>query len=81
MSPSTQRHIAQDVRLVRGLLTAHWDWMRANVPADAQRECFRRIAFWRLVLRDAELRLAFAGEDDSEVNASVDREFGAVSHT
>lgn len=59
---------------MRGLLKAQGDWARTQPRSETQIEMFRHIAFWRVVLKDAELRLNFG--DLGEVEAGTVREIG-----
>lgn len=77
MTSETRHLIAKDIRLLRGVLTAQADWARAHEASEMQRELYRRVAFWRIVLKDAELRLAFG--DVGEVEAGMEREIGKSS--
>lgn len=79
MSPYTQQWIAQEIRLRRGLLKTQADWARAHLkpgerPSQMQLDVFQYVAFWRLVMKDAELRLNFG--DIGEVEAGTIREIG-----
>jgi hypothetical protein len=77
MTAETRQLIAKDIRLLRGMLTSMADWARAHPPSDMQRELYRRVAFWRIVLKDAELRMAFG--DIGEVEAGLAREIGKTN--
>lgn len=57
MNPHTLHWIAQDIRNQRAQLTADEKWARNHARGDLQLELFRRVNFWRAVLRDAEKRL------------------------
>jgi hypothetical protein len=74
MTDATQQRIGQEIRLRRGILKAEADWARAQPESPAQIELFRYVAFWRLVLKDAELRLNFG--DIGEVEAGTIRAIG-----
>lgn len=58
MTPETVHRIAQEIRHVRALLTVHETWTQRQEKAPMRDEEFRRITFWRRVLKHAEQELA-----------------------
>lgn len=60
MSPATIRRIVQEIRHERALLTVEETELQVyrNKGGDLVAEGFRRINFWREVLKDAEAKLA-----------------------
>lgn len=58
MTPQTVHRIAQDMRHIRALLTVEESWWQAQEKTEAREEGFRRINFWRRVLKDAEHQLS-----------------------
>ena len=58
MTPQTVHRIAQDIRHVRALLTVEETWTQAQEQSAMREEAFRRINFWRRVLKDAEHQLS-----------------------
>ena len=58
MTPATVHRIAQEIRYFRGLLAKEYEWVESQPLTDSQVELFRRIRFWRMVLKFGEERLA-----------------------
>ncbi len=58
MSPDTVHRIAQEIRHRRALLTVEEKWAQRQVPSPMREDTFRRINFWRDVLKLAEHQLA-----------------------
>jgi hypothetical protein len=58
MRPETQRLIAQEIRHQQEALTAQSRWLSQQPEGPTRREGFRRVNFWRNVLRDAEGKLS-----------------------
>lgn len=57
MTPATKRLIAEEIRHNRALLTVVETWWQQQPMSDQRTEQFRRINFWRNLLRDGETRL------------------------
>jgi hypothetical protein len=57
MRPETHRLIAQEIRHQQEALTAQSRWLSQQPEGPTRREGFRRLNFWRNVLRDADQRL------------------------
>lgn len=57
LGPDTVRRLEQEIRHQRALLAAEERWWQQQPASESQREGFRRINFWRNVLRDAAGRL------------------------
>ena len=58
MTPFTVHLIAQEIRHYRALLTVLETWAQQQDRCDAVSETFRRINFWRSVLKIAEDKLS-----------------------
>lgn len=58
MTPHTVHRIAQEIRHLRALLTVHETQLQQVEKSAARDEEFRRITFWRGVLKSAEHQLA-----------------------
>lgn len=58
MTPDTVHRIAQEIRHIRATLTVEETWWQRQQKSATQEEGFRRINFWRRVLKDAEASLA-----------------------
>lgn len=69
MSPATVHLIAQEIRHRRALLTVEETWWQQQPKTSARDEGFRRINFWRRLLKDAEGRLSvdLSGEIDESI--------------
>jgi hypothetical protein len=67
MTPETVHLIAQEIRHQRALLTVQEAWWQQQPKTVARDEGFRRINFWRRVLKDAESRLT-VGDDGEAVD-------------
>ena len=57
MKADTQRLIGQEIRHQQEALTAQVKWLQRQPEGVTRQEGFRRVNFWRNVLRDAEHRL------------------------
>lgn len=57
MSPHTVHLIAQDIRQLRGMLTAREKWVKAMPPGEATIELSRVVEFWRDFIAEVESRL------------------------
>jgi hypothetical protein len=58
VSPDTVHVIAQEIRHRRALLTVDEHWWQQQPKSPTRDEGFRRINFWRRVLKEAEQQLA-----------------------
>jgi hypothetical protein len=58
MTPDTVHHIAQEIRHFRALLTVEETWAQHQGRNETVTEVFRRINFWRAILKVAEDRLS-----------------------
>ena len=58
MSPHTVHLIAQEIRHIRAMLTVHETWAQQQERSETVSETFRRINFWRSILKVAEDRLS-----------------------
>lgn len=58
MTPAMVHRIAQEIRYFRAMLTKEQEWVAAQPLTDSHVESFRRIRFWRMVLKFGEERLA-----------------------
>jgi hypothetical protein len=58
MSPHTVHLIAQEIRHFRALLTVQETWAQRQDRSDTISDMFRRINFWRGILKVAEDRLS-----------------------
>lgn len=58
MTPDTVHWIAQEIRHKRAELTVQESWLQRQDKSVTQEEGFRRINFWRRVLKNAETDLA-----------------------
>lgn len=58
MTPDTVHLIAQEIRHFRALLTVEETWAQHQMRSDTISEVFRRINFWRSILKVAEDRLS-----------------------
>jgi hypothetical protein len=58
MSPYTVHRIAQEIRHRRAQLTVEEKWAQQQEPSPMREDTFRRINFWRDVLKLAEHQLA-----------------------
>ncbi len=58
MTPHTVHLIAQEIRHFRALLTVLETWSQQQDRSDTVSETFRRINFWRGILKVAEDRLS-----------------------
>lgn len=58
MTPQTVHWIAQDIRHVRAMLSVQEEWLQRQEPSESRSEQFRRITFWRRLLKVAEHQLA-----------------------
>jgi acyl-CoA reductase-like NAD-dependent aldehyde dehydrogenase len=65
--------IAQEIRHLRALLTAHETWQQRQPTSETRAEEYRRITFWRRVLKGAEQQLACGdvGEADGPFHQVV----------
>jgi hypothetical protein len=54
MAPVTIHRIAQEIQHQRGLLTTEETWAQKQPASSTRDETFRRINFWRGVLKKAE---------------------------
>lgn len=57
MTDETVKRIAHEIRHTRALLTVEETWWQRQPAGEPRTEGFRRINFWRNVLKDAERRL------------------------
>jgi hypothetical protein len=76
VQPATVHLIAQDIRGMRGLLTAQSDWALRQPPSETRVELLRRVMFWRLILKEAEDRVSRGeiGEcDPNEFSEALER--------
>lgn len=55
MTPHTVHRITQEVRQLRALLTVEETWTQSQPKTVTRDETFRRITFWRYILRLTEL--------------------------
>jgi hypothetical protein len=55
MTPHTLHRITQEVRHLRALLTVEETWAQAQPKTVTRDETFRRVTFWRYILRLTEL--------------------------
>jgi hypothetical protein len=55
MTPHTIHRITQEVRQLRALLTVEESWAQAQPKTTTRDEVFRRVTFWRYMLRLTEL--------------------------
>ena len=55
MTPQTIHRITQEVRQLRALLTVEETWVQAQPKTVTRDELFRRVTFWRYMLRLTEL--------------------------
>lgn len=67
MQPLTVHRIAQEIRHSRALLTSEETWWQQQPRGETQADGFRRINFWRQVLKDAEDRLASGDVGEADV--------------
>jgi hypothetical protein len=58
MTPHMVHLIAQEIRAFRAMLTKEQDWLAGQPASEVRVERFRRIQFWRMVLKFGEDRLA-----------------------
>ena len=58
MTPETVHRIAQEIRHTRAFLTVEETWAQRQEKTSQRDEEFRRITFWRRVLKYAEQELA-----------------------
>ena len=54
MTPQTVHRVSQELQHIRGLLTTEETWAQKQPAGPARDELFRRINFWRGVLKRAE---------------------------
>lgn len=73
MTPAMVHRIAQEIRHLRALLTAQESWQQQQPKSPTQAEEFRRITFWRRVLKAAEQQIACGdvGEADGPFHQVV----------
>ena len=58
MTEETRRRIGQEIRLLRGILTADESWAQSYEKTEQRDEDFRYVNFWRKILKVAEQELA-----------------------
>jgi hypothetical protein len=73
MTPAMVHRIAQEIRHYRALLSAQETWQQRQPQSLTQAEEYRRITFWRRVLKSAEAQLACGdvGEADGPFHQVV----------
>jgi hypothetical protein len=78
MTPATVHLIAQDLRFLRGMLTAREEWVEKLPSSQATIDYAQRIEFWRDFLAEVEQRLAASGGDTGDPQRWVkDRHAGS----
>jgi hypothetical protein len=74
MKPHTVHRICQDIRGVRGLLTAEEKWARTIRDEESRQEAFYHINFWRTMMAEADRRIASGEASRAPLESGLESE-------